>query len=70
MNTGAANRLQRNMIVMWDNNPDDLGVVREICPVSFYVEWDNGQTGWIAWQDATKIEMQPSAPPAGEPKEA
>jgi hypothetical protein len=56
--TEEAKKLSIEAIVMWDNDPDDLGIVTEIGPNGFYVIWRNGaDQGWIDFRDAQKISL-------------
>ena len=50
-----ARQLLVGTVVMWDNNPDDLGTVREIGSYSFLVDWANGQRGWFRFTHAQKV---------------
>ena len=53
-----ARQLLVGTVVMWDNNPDDLGTVREIAPGRFLVDWASGQRGWFRFADARKVSVR------------
>ena len=57
MTKDEAKQLTILSTVMWDENPDDLGTVRELNPDSFLVDWQNGQLGFIDFQDAERVEV-------------
>jgi hypothetical protein len=56
MNSKQAQLLMVNEVVMWNDDKDDLGTVRQISPSGFFVDWANGQQGWIDFHDAAQIE--------------
>lgn len=58
MTAKEARKLLPGTVVMWDKNPDDLGTVRDIGRYSFYVDWANGQQGWIAFDDAIQVSIR------------
>lgn len=58
MTTKEAKRLLIGTVVMWEDNPSDLGTVRKLNPNGFYVDWENGQRGWIDYRDAKKISIR------------
>ena len=58
MTAKEARQLLVNGVVMWDNNPNDLGTVRKLSPTAFYVDWENGKKGWIDFYDAQKISIR------------
>jgi len=58
MTAKEAKQLLVGTVVMWDNDPDDLGTVRKLNPNGFYVDWQNGQCGWIDYRDAKKISIR------------
>ena len=55
MTEKEARQLLPLTIVMWDNNPDDLGTVRSIeywgVRWGVTIDWENGRSRWIAFQD-------------------
>ena len=53
-----AKRLLVGTVVMWDGDRDDLGTVRKVDDTAFYVDWENGQSGWIDHYDAEKIAIR------------
>lgn len=58
MTEKEARRLLVGTVVMWDGDKEDLGTVRKLIANGFYVDWANGQHGWIDFQDAQKIEIR------------
>lgn len=58
MTVKEARALLLGTVVMWDNDPSDLGTVRKLGPNGFYIDWANGQQGWIDYQDAKKISIR------------
>lgn len=58
MTAKEAKRLLIGTVVMWNNDPDDLGTVRKLSPNGFYVDWENGQKGWIDYRDAKRINIR------------
>ncbi len=57
MTEQQARRLLPMTVVYWDGNPKDFGTVTEIGLNGFYVVWEDGQSGWIAYTDATKVKI-------------
>lgn len=57
MTEKEAKQLLIGTVVMWDNRKDDLGTVRILGPQGFFVDWENGQYGWIDFKDAKNIEI-------------
>jgi hypothetical protein len=57
MNEQEAKRLLPQAVVMWDNDPDDAGTVREVGYSGFAVDWANGQRGWIDFKDAERVSL-------------
>jgi len=57
MTTKDAKRLLKMTVVIWDNDPADSGVVLELGPAGFFVDWANGQRGWIDYKDAQRINL-------------
>ncbi len=57
MTTKEARELLIGAVVIRDGNPDDLGTVRKLNPNGFYVDWENGQRGWIDYKDTKKISI-------------
>ena len=53
-----ARRLLVGTVMMWDGDQDDLGTVRKVDDIAFYVDWANGQHGWIDFYDAEKIAIR------------
>ena len=58
MNTKEAKKLLPLTVVVWDKNPDDLGIVRETAHGGVFIDWENGRSGWIAFQDMEKISIR------------
>jgi len=44
-------------VVTWDDDPTDLGTVREVTPEGVFIDWANGQRGWIDHKDMNRIEI-------------
>lgn len=51
-------RLLVGTVVMWDGNRDDMGTVRKVTPAGVYIDWANGQRGWIDHRDMGKVEIR------------
>lgn len=58
MTEKQARELLRNTVVIWNNDPDDLGTVRKLSSTAFFVDWANGQDGWVDYRDAKKISVR------------
>jgi len=58
MTIKEAKRLLLGTVVMWNDDPSDLGTVRKLGPNGFYVVWANGQQGWIDYRGAKKISIR------------
>jgi hypothetical protein len=58
MTTEEARRLLPETVVMWDGNPNDLGTVVKFNFSGFYVDWADGQRGWIDYKDAEKVSIR------------
>ena len=58
MNEKQARQLLPGTIVMWDNDPADLGTVREIGIGGALVDWENGQAGWIDYKGFEKVSIR------------
>jgi hypothetical protein len=43
---------------MWDGNPDDLGTVREIGRRGALIDWANGESGWLDFQDMQSVSVR------------
>jgi hypothetical protein len=52
-----ARNLLKMTVVMWDDNPDDTGTVLEVRPDAFFVNWADGQRGWIHCRDARRVSI-------------
>jgi len=62
MTSREARSMLPGTVVMWDNDPENSGVVRELGRNGFYTNWQDGQAGWIDFQDADKVGLwQPVA---------
>ena len=67
MNSKSAKLLMVGEVVMWGMDKSDLGTVRQVTSHGFFVDWENGQRGWIDFRDAEKIHRaQCAARPANE----
>ena len=58
MTAKQAKQLLTNTVIMWNNNPNDLGTVREVGYSGFLVDWANGQKEWIDFKDAKKVSIR------------
>jgi hypothetical protein len=58
MTAKEAKRLLVGTVVIWDGAPNDLGTVRKLSPTGFYVDWENGQRGWIDYRGAKKVSIR------------
>lgn len=58
MTEEEARKMVKNVTVMWDNNEDILGTVRILSSGGFFVDWEDGQKGWIAYDCAQSITIQ------------
>jgi len=58
MTAKEAKRLSPGTVVMWDGNPYDWGTVRELSTTGFYVDWADGQYGWIDYKGATRVQRK------------
>jgi len=58
MTAKQAKNLLPGTIVVWNGDKEDLGTVRQISGDGFYVDWENGQRGWIDFRDAKRIEIR------------
>ena len=57
MTEEEARRLLVGTVVMWDGDPTDLGTVRRVEFEGFYVDWENGQSGWIGCWNAKRVSV-------------
>lgn len=62
MNSEAATQLKAGDRVMWDGDPKDLGTVMQVGHRAAQISWDVGLIGWIAFEDATRIEKAQVTP--------
>lgn len=58
MTQKEAKELRKTAVVMWEENPKDLGIIKELGPGGFYVDWENGQKGWIDYGGAEKVSIR------------
>ena len=58
MTTKEAKRLLPRTVVMWNNDPSDMGTVLELGTDGFYVRWENGESGWIAYDAAESVSVR------------
>ncbi len=58
MTRKEAKQLLIATVVFWEGNPKDLGTVRKLGPGGFYVDWENGQKGWIDYEGAQKVDIR------------
>lgn len=52
-----AKRALVGTIVYWEGNQDDPGTIGKKSDTAFYVDWANGQRGWIDYRDAKKVTL-------------
>ncbi len=45
-------------VVMWNDNPEDLGTVRSMTTDGMFVDWENGRPGWFSYKDAKLIKVR------------
>ena len=45
--------------VMYEDDPNDAGVVTKKSESAIYIEWDNGQKGWLDKRDLGSISLLP-----------
>jgi len=45
-------------VVTWDSDKNDMGTVREVTPNGVFIDWANGQRGWIDHRDMRKVEIR------------
>lgn len=57
MTYNEAKSLLKMSVVMWEENPEDLGTVLEVGISGFFVNWENGQRGWIDNRGAQKVSL-------------
>ena len=57
MTHDESNQLKVGSSVMWDNDPEDAGVIKEIKGNAVYIAWDNGQGGWLDRRDLKPVSM-------------
>ncbi len=58
MTAKQARKLLVGTIVMWENNPNDLGTVREIGRRGVLIDWENGESGWLDCQDMEQVSVR------------
>ena len=45
-------------VVMWNDNPEDLGTVRSKTPDGMFVDWENDRSGWFSYKDCKRINVR------------
>jgi hypothetical protein len=58
MTTKEAKNLLVGTVVMWDENTDDTGTVRQISSSAVYIDWVNGDQGWIDFKDMKHVSIR------------
>jgi ribosomal protein S1 len=58
MSAKQARGLLVGTIVMWEGNPADLGTVRQIGRRGAYIDWENGVSGWLDFQDMAQVSIR------------
>ncbi len=58
MTAKEARRLLIGTVVMWNENTDDTGTVRHISPTAVYIDWANGDQGWIDFKDMKHVSIR------------
>jgi len=51
MDAKNARKLLPGTVVMRNGDNNDLGTVREVARGGFFVDWADGQRGWISYED-------------------
>ena len=51
-------RLLVGTVVMWDGDENDLGTVRQVTSTAVFIDWANGQRGWIDHRDMRKVDIR------------
>jgi hypothetical protein len=58
MSAKQARGLLVGNIVMWEGNPADLGTVRQIGRRGVLIDWENGESGWLDFQDMQRVSVR------------
>ena len=58
MKVKESKQLLIGTVVTWNGDPTDMGTVRAITPGGVFIDWANGQRGWIDHKDMKKIEVR------------
>ena len=58
MTAKQAQGLLVGTVVMWAGNPDDLGTVRQIGRRGILIDWANGESGWLDFQDMQQVSVR------------
>ena len=58
MTYAEAKRVLLNTVIKWNGDPNDLGTVRKVSSTALYIDWENGQHGWIDFHDAEKVSIR------------
>ena len=56
VNAEQAKKVKIGTVVIWDNNPEDVGVVTNVQFQGFHIQWAN-ESGWVDYSDAQKISI-------------
>ena len=49
MNEKQARQLLPGTVVVWEDNPNDLGTIRRIGELGALIDWENGGCDWYAF---------------------
>jgi hypothetical protein len=58
MSAKQASRLLVGTVVMWEKNPNDLGTVRQVGRRGVLIDWANGESGWLDFQDMQQVSVR------------
>ncbi len=58
MSAKQARILLVGTVVMWKGNPNDLGTVREMGRRGVLIDWENGESGWLDFQDMQQVSVR------------
>lgn len=58
MTEREARKLLPGTVVYFGEDRTDLGTVRKLDRGGPYIEWEDGQKGWIAYQDMENVHIR------------
>jgi len=58
MSAKQARKLLVGTVVMWKSKPGDLGTVRQIGRRGVLIDWANGESGWLDFQDMQHVSVR------------